>query len=55
MAALSRGHHLKLFLSNKNVYAQIVGDGKVMAAASTVEKALAEGLQSKSDAAACQK
>lgn len=39
-------YHLKLFFSNKYSYAQIIrsGDGHIVAAASTVEKALRESL-----------
>jgi len=50
MSAL-KPYSLKLFLSNKYTYAQIVrkADGHIVAAASTIEKALQEGLASLSD------
>lgn len=55
--AASKIHHLKIFLSNKKAYAQAVRmtDGHIVAAASTAQKALAEGLSSKVDQAACTK
>lgn len=55
--ALLKPHQLKLFLSNKFVYAQVVrqADGRIVAAASSIEKALAEGLPSTSDKDACSK
>ncbi len=48
-------HHLKIFLSNRYAYAQIVrvADGHIVAAASTIEKGLKEGLQSAADKMAC--
>ncbi|KAK2079692.1 hypothetical protein QBZ16_002087 [Prototheca wickerhamii] len=52
-----RPHQVKLFFSNKFVYGQIIrlvnGEHAVVAAASTIEKGLQEGLESKSDKAAC--
>lgn len=52
-----RPYHLKLFLSNKYAYAQIakkVGDDHaIVAAASTIEKGLQEGLGSLADKTAC--
>lgn len=52
-----RPHQVKLFFSNKFVYGQIIrlvnGEHSVVAAASTIEKGLQEGLESKSDKAAC--
>lgn len=45
-------YQLKLFFSNKYSYAQIIrSDGHVVAAASSLEKALRESLQSTSDKA----
>ena len=56
-AAAAKAHQLRLFFSNKYVYAQALrmGDGHVVAAASTVQKGLQEGLASLADKAACQK
>jgi ribosomal protein L18 len=50
MSAL-KPYSLKLFLSNKYTYAQIVrkADGHIVAAASTIEKTLQDGLASLSD------
>ncbi|KAK9824267.1 hypothetical protein WJX72_009070 [[Myrmecia] bisecta] len=57
MASPLKPYQLKLFMSNKYVYAQIVRmlDGHVVAAASTIEKPLrqSEVLPSKSDKQAC--
>lgn len=55
--AASKSHHLKIFLSNRYAYAQAVRmtDGHVVAAASTTQNAIAEGLSSKVDQAACAK
>lgn len=60
LAAAIKELQLKLFLSNKYAYAQIVraSDGNVLAAASTIEKVAQEGLgsgasRSLADRAAC--
>ena len=44
--AALKPYHLKLYFSNKYSYAQIIrqGDGHIVAAASTIEKALREQL-----------
>ena len=46
-------YSLKLFFSNRYIYAQIVRkeDGHIVAAAATIEKAVQEGLSSLSDKA----
>ena len=49
---------LKLFISNKYAYAQVVraSDGNILAAASTIEKGAREGLNSSAvDRLACSK
>ncbi len=50
-------YHLKVYITNQYAYAQVIRmlDGHVMAAASTKEKALREGLQSATDVTACAK
>lgn len=55
--SLSQLHIYMLFLINEFVYAQVVrqADGRIVAAASSIEKALAEGLPSTSDKDACSK
>ena len=55
--ALLKPHQLKLFLSNKFVYAQVVrqADGRIVAAASSIEKALSQRLPSTSNKDACSK
>lgn len=48
-------HHLKMFFSNKYIYGQIVrmADGHIVAAASTIEPALREGLTAAGTSASC--
>lgn len=44
--AAAKPYHVKLLISNKYAYGQIVNmlDGNIVAAASTIEKGLREGL-----------
>jgi len=51
MSSALKPYSLKLFLSNKYTYAQIVrkADGHIVAAASTIEKSLRQDLSSTSD------
>lgn len=55
--AATKIHHLKIFLSNRYAYAQAVRmtDGHIIAAASTAQKNVSEGLSSKVDLTACTK
>lgn len=56
-ASRLKPHHLRLFFSNKYAYAQVfrIADNNVVAAASTIEKGLQDGLQSLSDKQAAAK
>lgn len=57
MSSVLKPYSLKLFLSNKYTYAQIVrkADGHIVAAASTIEKSLRQDLSSTSDKVASTK
>ena len=58
MAMKMKNLQLKLFISNKYAYAQVVNmlEGKIVASASTIEKAVKEGLgHSAVDKSACSK
>ncbi|WPT12379.1 50S ribosomal protein L18 [Picochlorum sp. SENEW3] len=57
MSSALKPYSLKLFLSNKYTYAQIVrkADGHIVAAASTIEKSLRQDLSSTSDKVASTK
>ncbi len=54
VASRLKPHHLRLFFSNKYAYAQIfrIEDNHVIAAASTIEKGVREGLHKAGDKAA---
>lgn len=56
LQSLTKSLQLKLFLSNRYVYAQILRleDGNILAAASTIEKGIREGVSGSTvDKAAC--